>query len=161
MYVGITQILGHTMTLFGYYMFFVGCVMLWMYKMTSEHIAEMRSLLKDDSAIEAAFNEVAGIEKVLNREKLTELLHRLKIELNHAELEMMLAMLDPDHDGYISLDEIKAALSSKAEEEQFYTIGPVPKMDPSRGDEISFKTKKSRDAGGKGSIDLSKMKRSI
>ena len=37
--------------------------------------------------------------QVLNREELTNLLSDLGLELTHAELEMMLKRLDPDHDG--------------------------------------------------------------
>jgi len=167
--VGITQILGPDMGLFGWYMFIVGVLMLWMYKMTTAHIKEMHEILKDDSKIEAAFNARAGIDHVLDRQELAMVFKDLKIDLTHAELEMMLTILDPDHDGYISLPELKSALANHTETEtHYYTIGPVPKLDPTKGDELKFKTKKqtdlhghAKDAGGSATIDFSKVKKAI
>jgi hypothetical protein len=48
-----------SLDLFGYYMFFVGFVMLVLFWITQKHIAQMKSMFKDDAALVEKFNKYA------------------------------------------------------------------------------------------------------
>jgi Ca2+-binding EF-hand superfamily protein len=96
---GVTQILAPSERKFGWYMFLVGITYLVIYHQTSKHIDEFAGLFNDNTELENAFNEHAGVDKVLNREELARLFFSLDIDLSHAEMEMMMKRLDPDHDG--------------------------------------------------------------
>ena len=109
----------------------------------------------------------AGVDGVLDRHELAKLLADVGIEMGHAELEMMLKRLDPDHDGYNGLDELKKVLAHTQEsEEAYYTIGPVPKLKPGSDTlkiETSGKKKglfsgNSKDAAGNEIMDWSNIK---
>mmetsp|Transcript_30362 Transcript_30362/g.68081 ORF Transcript_30362/g.68081 Transcript_30362/m.68081 type:complete len:400 (+) Transcript_30362:111-1310(+) len=137
LYLGVTQILGPRNHFFGYYMSFVGLVYLLLYRMTIKHIKEMREIFKDEAKLNEAYAKVAGEDGVLNRHELAVFLHEIGIDLGHAEMEMMLKRLDPNNDGMISLKELKAAMADHAEQDLVtYTIGPMPRLDHNKGDQI-------------------------
>jgi Ca2+-binding EF-hand superfamily protein len=104
----------------------------------------------------------------MDRHELAKLLADVGLEMGHAELEMMLNRLDPDHDGYVGLNELKAVLAhTTAAEEAYYTIGPVPKLKPGSDTlkiETSGKKKglfkdNAKDATGHEVMDWSKVKK--
>jgi len=145
LYIGMTQILGPNEKLFGWYMCFVGGLMLFIYRLTSKHMARLGDLLAEPGALEAAFDKYSGEDGVLNRPELCKLLADMELELSHAELEMMFKRLDPDHDGYVSLPELQTVLKDHVSSHAaYYTVGPVPKLDPSKGDALQFSTGKKK-----------------
>jgi hypothetical protein len=150
MYMGITQILAPRERKFGWYMFFVGIVYLIIYHQTNKHIDTLSSMFNDPTELERVFDEYAGVDKVLNRDELCKLLKSLDLDLSHAEMEMMMKRLDPDHDGYVTLSELKEALKDHTKAHSaYYTIGPVPKLDPTKGDKLTINaTKKKPKMGG-------------
>jgi len=167
MYVGATQILGPTEHLFGWYMFAVGVVYLVLHRMTQKHIESMGEIFRDDTKLEASFAEHAGEDGVLNRAEFAMLTKDVGLELSHAELEMMLKKLDPDHDGYISLSELKIVFHNHEESSlSTYVIGPVARLDPNRDTfKLSATKNKSlgiatpKGLGAAGELDWSKVKK--
>ena len=89
------------------------------------------------------------------------------MELNHQEMELMFKRLDPDHDGYITLSELKSALGKHKEQSQVcYTIGPMPPLDPRKGDQIKLQAAKNKDGSnraddGHHEVDWNKVKRAV
>lgn len=165
-YIGITCILGPVETLYGWYMFIVGVTMIIMYVVTSQYIAELGAIFHDDGQIETSFKKFAGTDGVLNRHELGRLLHDVGMEMNHQEMELLFKRMDPDHDGYITLVELKSAIGRHHEQAQVcYTIGPMPPLDP-RKDKIKFESAKNKDGrkkedDGHHHMDWNKVKHAI
>lgn len=98
-YMGVTQILAPNERKFGWYMFLVGITYLAIYHQTSKHIDELAGLFNNNEELERAYEDHAGVDGVLNRDELARLFFDLEIDMSHAEMEMMMKRLDPDHDG--------------------------------------------------------------
>jgi len=143
LYVGTTCFLAPGHKFFGFYMLIIGIIYLIIYRLTTGHIRRMAQIFKEDTGFVKKFEESAGIDGQLTRLEMVHLLKEVDMDMSHAEMEMFFNRLDPNHDGQITLAEMKAVFAQQEEAKtRDYKLSNIPRFDPSKFDLIVTKQRK-------------------